>query len=126
MARKRVDDTILPTVDKIEAILQCGPVTISEIRMHFKVHPLALRAYLIRLVEDGKIIEVMRYHGNVKLYGLPICESNGLIAIYAPTLPTEYTSRVIDGSELPEPPRSVRKESGPQQHSPLASVFMGG
>ena len=127
VVRKRVDDTILPTVEKLEAFLQCGPVTVTEMRLHWRnVNALYLRAYLIRRVAAGKLIEVMNDHGNVKLYGLPQGHVNGLIELYAPTLPTEYTSSIVDGSDLPEPPRSVRKESGPQQHSVLASVFMGG
>ena len=123
MSRKRVYDTILPTVEQIESLLQCGPVTISELRMKFAVHPLALRPYLILLVASGKIVESLNSN-DIKQYGLP-GGGGGLIDLYAPTLPTEYTSRIVDASDI-EPPKSMRKESGPQQHSVLASVFMGG
>ena len=87
----------MPSPEKIRAFLssQLGPCPVTRMKHLTELPVSQLRCYLASLAKDGELVASHDKFGRWQ-YGLPI-QIEGLADVYAPTLPAEYTSRVVHG-----------------------------
>ena len=113
-----------PTAEYIREHLKLlsKPATAGQLARSLAVstRPKQFQGYLRHLANSGELAESHNINGTIQ-FGLPY-EASGLVALYAPTIPSRFHARQIEEVAARSQPRS-RIYSG-MRESPLASVFL--